>query len=681
MSDSVFSPAEEQATKEFINRVNDIRLLNKSGPMSFETAVKFMMARKFDVKRALELYQNHENVRFTEGLTRFDVNAEPLKTELETGKFTVLPSRDKSGAIITMFTAYKHSPTATSHKATLQGVVYQLDVALEDEKTQRSGIVFIYNMSSSKYSNFDYELSQKILSLLKGAYPARLKNVYIVTAPLWFKAPFKILRLFVREKLRDRVFMVNSSQLHSHIPPEALPVELGGKLVLNHLSWLMECHKSAAKNSNELCDLASHNKFPLIIHKNGAIEDSQNSNGNLSDEEESASSEVASKDENSTNGDQSGNHAEANQVVKQPLGKRPSKPKPDKIIMPKEPLFEDDEKKPSFASSDVDIFANGFLHSEEDEGLTIEEFIQYMKQKSRKGLYDEYNEIKSKYDSGSFDNSRLRSNHHKNRYTDVLCYDHSRVLLSIEDDDPNSDYINANFVDGYMQKRAFISTQGPLPKTSTDFWKMIWEQQVVVIVMTTKTIERCRAKCHQYWPFEAETTAEYGPFEIHNRHVEQFPDYMISQLEITDSKSGTKRDVTHMQYTSWPDYGCPPTALGMLEFRDKVRQQQVNGTESLGSEWQGHSLGPPIVVHCSAGIGRTGTFITLDISIMRLEATAKIDIKRTVEKIRGQRAHSIQMPDQYVFCYLALLEFALSRRLLEEIDLSGFDESESETED
>ncbi|KFM57491.1 Tyrosine-protein phosphatase non-receptor type 9, partial [Stegodyphus mimosarum] len=118
----------------------------------------------------------------------------------------------------------------------------------------------------------------------------------------------------------------------------------------------------------------------------------------------------------------------------------------------------------------------------------------------------------------------------------------------------------------------------------------------------------------------------------------------------------------------------------MLGFRDKVRDKQAAHVTWLGESWSGHPLGPPIVVHCSAGIGRTGTFITLDICICRLEATGLIDVRTTVEKIRSQRAHSIQMPDQYVFCHLALLEYALSRRLLQNVDLSGFNDNDSESE-
>ena len=110
-----------------------------------------------------------------------------------------------------------------SHNDIFEGVIHQLDVAMEDVVTQRGGLVFVYNMYGSKYGNFDYDLSQKMLTLLKGCYPARLKKVLIVTAPLWFKAPFKVLRLFVREKLRDRVFTVSLPQLVLHITPSCLP--------------------------------------------------------------------------------------------------------------------------------------------------------------------------------------------------------------------------------------------------------------------------------------------------------------------------------------------------------------------------------------------------------------------------------------------------------------------------
>jgi len=152
---------------------------------------------------------------------------------------------------------------------------------------------------------------------------------------------------------------------------------------------------------------------------------------------------------------------------------------------------------------------------------------------------------------------RLRNNLPKNRYTDVLCFDHSRVILSESDpNDSTSDYINANFVDGYKQKNAFISTQGellcklkvdnittvlyfatgPLPKTSEDFWRMVWEQHVLVVVMTTRVIERGRTKCGQYWPAEEAGKDTYGDFQVTTQTVEQLGDYTRSQILITNTK-------------------------------------------------------------------------------------------------------------------------------------------------
>jgi len=123
----------------------------------------------------------------------------------------------------------------------------------------------------------------------------------------------------------------------------------------------------------------------------------------------------------------------------------------------------------------------------------------------------------------------------RNRYSDVLCYDHTRVVLSTEGEN-DTDYINANFVDGYKQKNAFISTQGPLPRTFGDFWKMVWEQKVVTIVMTTRAVERGRTKCGQYWPPDKSATVVHEGFRLENKNVETSPDYAITRLQITNTK-------------------------------------------------------------------------------------------------------------------------------------------------
>ncbi|KAL1139880.1 hypothetical protein AAG570_006857, partial [Ranatra chinensis] len=461
-----------------------------------------------------------------------------------------------------------------------------------------------------------------------GGYPAKLKKVLIVTAPLWFKAPFQILRILVKEKLRDRVYTVNIPQLYLHIPRESLPLELGGGLQVQqciwHHAWLLHCQKSMANKVPESSVQAQVTEIEV-------------------------ESPAVSEDEELTS-------------------------------QPRESWQPTTESgAPSSASSGFSD--DDSLHCENGGGVTLVEFVKAVRNKGRNGLTAEYMEIKARQPEGTFTHARLRANQAKNRYTDVLCYDHSRVLLSQIDDDPSSDYINANFVDGYKQKNAFISTQGPLPKTCGDFWRMVWEQGTLVVVMTTRVVERGRQKCSQYWPIEEGASVTHGNFNVTTIRVETNPDYVTSALSLVNTKTDESREVHHYQYTSWPDYGVPESAMGMLVFLEKVRGAQAQLLASLGDTWAGHPKGPPVIVHCSAGIGRTGTLCTIDICISRLEETGTVDVKGTVEKIRSQRAFSIQMPDQYVFCHLALIEYAISKEMIPTPDLASFHQAISEDSD
>ncbi|XP_032780937.2 tyrosine-protein phosphatase non-receptor type 9 isoform X2 [Daphnia magna] len=696
-----------EAAKEFIAAVNLARQQRGSGPLSWATAVKFLMARKFDVGRGLTLYEQHESTRIREGLVHFEPAIEPLRTELETGKFTVLPTRDGGGAAIAVFTARLHYPELSNHQVTLQGVVYQLDVALESVDTQRSGLVFIYDMSDSKYANFDYDLSQKILTLLKGAYPARLRKVLIVTAPLWFKAPFKILRLFVREKLRDRVYTVSLPQLTLHLPADSLPSELGGNLKVDHGAWLRYCFKSMTNRVGDLCDIST-GPNPLFPPSETATTSEADDRPEREEEEEPISEAEPSDDDDDVEEIEEPVPLQVESVahrLQEPIPLAPASqdfvnnfatvscksasvveasppPKPTVANVSDNMVIERSASPPPPPSSASSGFSDDdSLHFDDGRGMTLEEFAGHVKAKSKQGLYLEYADIKAKGTDGTFNNSRLKGNAAKNRYTDVLCYDHSRVVLSMEDpEDICSDYINANYVDGYKQKNAFISTQGPLPKTYGDFWRMVWEQQCVVVVMTTRCLERGRPKCGQYWPLGEEEAAEYGHFEIINLTTEQQSDYTISMLHLTNLKTRETRSVAHMQFTSWPDYGVPLSATAMLEFLQRMRDMQSGLVAAMGDTWIGHPLGPPIVVHCSAGIGRTGSLCTIDICLRRLEDVGTIDVLGTVEKIRSQRAHSIQMPDQYLFCHTAILECAVAAGLLQGDELACLDDEDDSSD-
>lgn len=198
------------------------------------------------------------------------------------------------------------------------------------------------------------------------------------------------------------------------------------------------------------------------------------------------------------------------------------------------------------------------LRCDSSQSLTISQFVECVLKKKRAGLIREYEEIKNRSPDGTFNIarslilmvpfliviylvlifsiSRVRPNLLKNRYTDVLCYDHTRVLLAQSEKDPMSDYIHANFVDGYKQKNAFISTQGPLPHTCADFWRMIWEQQVLVIVMTTKVFECGKIKCEQYWPPEEMSEDQiYQNFKVSTTNVSQFDNYAVTRLEVVNT--------------------------------------------------------------------------------------------------------------------------------------------------
>ncbi|XP_055303453.1 tyrosine-protein phosphatase non-receptor type 9 isoform X2 [Sitodiplosis mosellana] len=662
-----------EAVKEFIEIVNK-KIEGKT--ISTSTALKFVLARKLDVPRAVALFEQHVLIRREEDLDNIEPMSDPLRTELETGKFTILPGRDATGAAIALFTANLHNPKDVTHRTTLQGVIFQLDAALQSVDTQKAGLVFIYDMSASKYSNFDYELSQRILNLLKGGYPARLKKVLIVTAPLWFKAPFKILRLFVREKLRERVFTVSIPQLSLHVPRDSLPVHLGGTHQINHSTWLLNCQKSMTNREDEHTASSIGEQLPSqaspIKEINCSVASSNsvngNSNGSTDDVELVSVVDQQQQLNNQNNADNAAKvHAESNNDDTA------------LVVSNGEPISEMwSENPPSSASSGFSD--DDSLAYTEGDPKTGEQIVQMVRERGRDGLAKEYSEIRSRAPDGTFQQARVRANLAKNRYTDVLCYDHSRVILSKQNDETNSDYINANFVDGYKQKNAYISTQGPLPKTSSDFWRMVWEQHCLVIVMTTRVMERGRVKCGQYWETDVGSVAQYDNYCIKTTHVDSKEDYTVVSLELTNIKTEETRKISHWQFTSWPDYGVPTSAMAMLNFLQKVREQQAEMVRELGDTWAGHPKGPPIVVHCSAGIGRTGTFITLDICIARLEDVGTADIKGTVEKIRSQRAYSIQMPDQYIFCHLALIEYAVSRGMLKSADLSGFDDREEDSE-
>ncbi|XP_037830727.1 receptor-type tyrosine-protein phosphatase delta isoform X10 [Kryptolebias marmoratus] len=241
----------------------------------------------------------------------------------------------------------------------------------------------------------------------------------------------------------------------------------------------------------------------------------------------------------------------------------------------------------------------------------------------------------------TWENSNLEVNKPKNRYANVIAYDHSRVILSGVDGVPGSDYINANYIDGYRRQNAYIATQGPLPETFGDFWRMVWEQHTANIIMMTKLEEKSRVKCDQYWPTRG--TETYGLIQVTLLDTVELATYSMRTFALYKSGSNEKREVRHFQFTAWPDHGVPEHPTPFLAFLRRVKS--CNPPDA-----------GPMIVHCSAGVGRTGCFIVIDAMAERIKHEKTIDIYGHVTLMRSQRNYMVQTEDQYIFIHDALLE-------------------------
>ncbi|KAM4575308.1 protein tyrosine phosphatase receptor type Fa isoform 1-T1 [Fundulus diaphanus] len=243
----------------------------------------------------------------------------------------------------------------------------------------------------------------------------------------------------------------------------------------------------------------------------------------------------------------------------------------------------------------------------------------------------------------TWEHSNLEINKSKNRYANVIAYDHSRVILTLVDGVPGSNYINGNYIDGYRKQNAYIATQGPLPETICDFWRMVWDQRTCTIVMMTRLEEKSRIKCDQYWP--SRSTETYGTIQVTILDTLELATYVTRIFNLYKIGSCEKREVHHFQFLAWPDHGVPEHPTTALAFLHRVRA--CNPPDA-----------GPLVVHCSAGVGRTGCFIAIDAMLERMKYEKSVDIYGQVTCMRAQRNYMVQTEDQYMFIHEALVEAA-----------------------
>ncbi|XP_024255547.1 tyrosine-protein phosphatase non-receptor type 18 isoform X1 [Oncorhynchus tshawytscha] len=236
----------------------------------------------------------------------------------------------------------------------------------------------------------------------------------------------------------------------------------------------------------------------------------------------------------------------------------------------------------------------------------------------------------------------LMENVKKNRYRDILPYDQTRVPLTLLTNENDLDYINASFIKGATKTKKYIATQGPLRHTLVDFWRMIWQYDVKVIIMACREIEMGKKKCECYWTTFKETT-HFGPFIVSN-FQESSPNEEVVFRALTVRYHEETRKISQFQYTAWPDHDVPYTVYGILGMMDMARKDQGNNTS-------------PVLIHCSAGCGRTGVICALDY-VHDLLVTKQIkedfSIMKIVVELRSQRPSAVQTKEQYRFVFSAV---------------------------
>uniref|UniRef100_A0A8C2B109 protein-tyrosine-phosphatase n=1 Tax=Cyprinus carpio TaxID=7962 RepID=A0A8C2B109_CYPCA len=258
------------------------------------------------------------------------------------------------------------------------------------------------------------------------------------------------------------------------------------------------------------------------------------------------------------------------------------------------------------------------------------------------GFKEEYEGL-AEGQTAPWETAKKDENRNKNRYGNIIAYDHTRVRLQLLEGDPHSDYINANYIDGYHRPRHYIATQGPMQETVRDFWRMIWQENSASIVMVTNLVEVGRVKCVRYWPDETEV---YGDIKVTLIETEPLAEYVIRTFTVQKKGHHEIREIRQFHFTSWPDHGVPCYATGLLGF---IRQVKFLNPPDAG----------PIVVHCSAGAGRTGCFIAVDIMLDMAESEGVVDIFNCIRELRSQRVNMVQTEEQYVFVHDAILEACL----------------------
>ncbi|VDK58975.1 unnamed protein product [Anisakis simplex] len=284
----------------------------------------------------------------------------------------------------------------------------------------------------------------------------------------------------------------------------------------------------------------------------------------------------------------------------------------------------------------------------------MREFCLHTVEMGVAGLIKEFYEIKAtsvptvKLSKVAFD-----KNKDKNRYKDVFCIDGTRVKLTYPNDE--NDYIHANYVAVRENKKRFICTQAPKDNTVEDFWRMVWQEKSKAIIMLCNITECGKKKCEQYWPMNLQDTMNFGKLNIKNTKIIELEKIIsVTKLVVTEADESSQLEVEHIAWTSWPDRGVPENYLACYRLLQRVKDMNC------------------IIVHCSAGIGRTGTIVSLEIANQMFDHGEKVSMRDIVKEMRLQRHGSVQTDIQYVYVHRCIIALSENKKVIKRSEVLPF---------
>lgn len=324
-----------------------------------------------------------------------------------------------------------------------------------------------------------------------------------------------------------------------------------------------------------------------------------------------------------------------------------------------------DEDAASLAGEDIDVNGEDPVYGNVEKNLyavfkasnpQLDSVQLYLLERlASDTLLSEFKNIAKTVTGKAQKTGNLPINFNKNRFAQVVPYDENRVVLCDGyTADKSTDFVNASYISGYEQDKKYIAAQGPRDNTADDFWRMVWQEKITHIVMLTNILEGTKNKCYQYWGEKEGSVHTFGPVTVTNRRIEARDSLYIRTFTIKHQRNTGSREVTQFHFTKWPDHEVPETTSLVTVWR-YVTSRTANSTA-------------PLLVHCSAGVGRTGTYIGLDKGFAQAIKEGAINVLDLVNSLREERPLMVQAPDQYVFLHEALLEAYTARDTLLSVD-------------